>query len=70
MRKKVLIIGANGFTGRRVLDDLSRNIAYRVTGCSLHDDICPGSGDYHLYARTSVTTMRWKNCLKQCDPMS
>ena len=53
MRKKVLIIGANGFTGRRVLDDLSRNIAYRVTGCSLHDDICPGSGDYH-FVRTDI----------------
>lgn len=49
MRKKVLIIGANGFTGRRILDDLSRNVSsYQVTGCSLHDDLCPGSGNYHF----------------------
>lgn len=48
MRKKVLIIGANGFTGRRILDDLARNSAYQVVGCSLHEDCCPGSGDYHF----------------------
>ena len=53
MRKKVLIIGANGFTGRRILDDLSRNLSYQVTGCSLHDDICPGSGDYR-FIRTDI----------------
>lgn len=53
MRKKVLIIGANGFTGRRILDDLSRNMSYRIIGCSLHDDICPGSGDYH-FIRTDI----------------
>lgn len=48
MKKKVLVIGANGFTGRRLLDDLSRNENYAVTGCSLHDDIAPGSGNYHF----------------------
>lgn len=53
MRKKILIIGANGFTGRRILDDLSRNLSYQVTGCSLHDDICPQSGDYH-FVRTDI----------------
>ena len=36
MKKKVLVIGANGFTGRRILNDLSRNDEYIVTGCSLH----------------------------------
>lgn len=53
MRKKVLIIGANGFTGRRILDDLSRNLTYQVTGGSLHDDIAPGSGDYR-FVRTDI----------------
>lgn len=48
MRKKILVIGANGFTGRRILDDLSRNHAYQVAGCSLHEDCCPGSGNYHF----------------------
>lgn len=53
MRKQILIIGANGFTGRRILNDLSRNPSYQVTGCSLHDDICPGSGNYH-FIRTDI----------------
>lgn len=53
MRKKILIIGANGFTGRRILDDLSRNLSYQVTGCSLHEDIAPESGDYH-FIRTDI----------------
>lgn len=48
MGKRILVIGANGFTGRRVLNDLSRNDEYTVTGCSLHDDIAPGSGNYHF----------------------
>lgn len=48
MRKKILVIGANGFTGRRILDDLSRNLTYQVAGCSLHEDCCPGSGNYHF----------------------
>lgn len=53
MKTKVLIIGANGFTGRRMLNDLSRNLAYQVTGCSLHDDICPSSANYH-FIRTDI----------------
>ena len=30
------------------MNDLSRNDEYTVTGCSLHDDIAPGSGNYHF----------------------
>jgi len=48
MKKKILVVGANGFTGRRILNDLSRNDEYVVTGCSMHDDIAPGSGNYHF----------------------
>ena len=47
------MIGANGFTGRRILDDLSRNLSYQTTGCSLHDDICPHSGNYR-FIRTDI----------------
>ena len=47
MRKRILLIGANGFTGRRILNDLSHNLSYQVTGSSMHDDCCPGSGNYH-----------------------
>lgn len=40
---KTLIIGANGFTGRRILQHLSLYEGYELTGCSLHDDILPGA---------------------------
>ncbi len=53
IRKKILIIGANGFTGRRLLDDLSLRQEYVVTGVSLHDDVAPDSGDYH-FIRTDI----------------
>ena len=31
--KKILVIGANGFVGRRILDNLSENGACEVFGC-------------------------------------
>ena len=34
--RNILIIGANGFTGRQLLKDLSVHKQYNVTGCSLH----------------------------------
>lgn len=40
---KTLIIGANGFTGRWILQSLSRQGIYELTGCSLHEDILPGN---------------------------
>ena len=33
MQQKILIVGANGFTGRRILDTLSGKADYQVTGC-------------------------------------
>lgn len=47
---KILIIGANGFTGRRMLirfsagSGLAGGLAYTVAGSSLHPDLLPGSG--------------------------
>lgn len=40
---KTLIIGANGFTGRRILQHLSLHGKYELTGCSLHGDIAPAN---------------------------
>jgi len=40
--KNILVIGANGFTGRRILNDLSNRSTYHVVGCSLQEDILPG----------------------------
>ncbi len=48
----ILIIGANGFTGRRILDDFVAREIYNVTGSSLHDDILPGK-DYR-FIRTDI----------------
>ena len=45
---RVLITGANGFIGRRLLDDLSSRPHYEVTGCSLHDDLCPRADAYRF----------------------
>lgn len=42
--KRVLIIGVNGFTGRRILNDLKEKEEYSITGCSLREDIAPASG--------------------------
>ncbi len=53
MKKKILIIGANGFTGRRILDNLSCHPSYETVGCSLHDDIRPGAGNYR-FIRTDI----------------
>lgn len=51
--KKVLVIGANGFTGRQILKDLSAQKEYKVTACSLREDLYPGIGIYH-YARLNI----------------
>ncbi len=42
--ERILVVGANGFTGRRLLHTLSQKEAYDVTGLSLHADRWPGSG--------------------------
>ena len=39
---KIMLLGANGFTGRRILQRLSRN--HQVVACSLHPDILPEEG--------------------------
>lgn len=53
MSKNVLIVGANGFTGRRILAMLSAQNGYQVTGCSLHPDIYPHTGNY-LFMPTDI----------------
>lgn len=48
----VLIIGANGFTGRRMLNDYAGKPQYSVTGCSLREDIQPGEN--YRFIRTDI----------------
>lgn len=42
--KQILVVGANGFTGRKIFTDLSSCSIYQVTGCSLHPAIAPVQG--------------------------
>lgn len=39
----ILIIGANGFVGRKTLEFFSEKIEYKVTGLSIHEDILPSN---------------------------
>lgn len=50
--KKILIIGANGFVGRRILDKLSAGEEREVVGCSLHPDIRPEGN--HTFACVDI----------------
>ena len=52
--KKILIIGANGFTGRQILNDLSVHAQYKVTGCSLHPDILPNDAGKYRFIETDI----------------
>ena len=52
--KKILIIGANGFTGRQILNDLSVHAQYKVTGCSLHPDISPNDAGKYRFIETYI----------------
>lgn len=49
---KTLIIGANGFTGRRILQNLSLRGSYELTGCSLHGDIA--LGDNYRFVQADI----------------
>lgn len=53
--KKILIIGANGFTGRQILNDLSACKQYKLTGCSLHPDILPNNAGGLSFHRNRYT---------------
>lgn len=52
--KNVLIIGANGFTGRQILKDLSDNKQYKVTGCSLHSDILADNKGKYCFVEADI----------------
>lgn len=52
--KKLLIIGANGFTGRQILNDVSSQPKYTVTGCSLHPDIVSNPTDHYRFITADI----------------
>ena len=41
---RIMILGANGFTGRRILQHLTRKQEHTILACSLHADILPQAG--------------------------
>lgn len=50
---KIMILGANGFTGRRILKRLSSK--HQVLACSLHPDILPEEGyEFHILDMQNV----------------
>ena len=50
---KIMILGANGFTGRRILKRLS--VKHQVLACSLHPDILPEEGyEFHILDMQNV----------------
>lgn len=61
--KKILIIGANGFTGRQILNDLSVHTQYKVTGCSLHPDISPNDVGKYRFIETDIRNEADIKCL-------
>ena len=50
---KIMILGANGFTGRRIIKRLS--FKHQVLACSLHPDILPEEGyEFHILDMQNV----------------
>lgn len=67
--KNIMIIGANGFTGRQILNDLSSKAQYKVTGCSLHPDILPkNGGNYHFITTDIRDEAAVKQLFKDVQP--
>lgn len=69
--RNILIIGANGFTGRQLLNDLSIHKQYNVTGCSLHPDILPTSENtksYHFIETDIRDEVAVKDLFKKVCP--
>ena len=62
---KIMILGANGFTGRRILKRLDPN--HQVMACSLHPDILPEEG-YQFQTLNMVDNDATDSLLKDFQP--
>ena len=62
---KIMILGANGFTGRRILRRLSSQ--HQVMACSLHPDILPETG-YLFQTLDILNTDETDTLLKDFQP--
>lgn len=68
MRKRVLVVGANGFTGRRIMNMLANNTDYQVSGCSLHPDLCPNAGNYRFIEADICDEKAVNRLFEECNP--
>lgn len=59
--KRVLVIGANGFTGRSVLEHLSLSGQYILFALSLSDDITPNSQYKYSFTKGNICNFEWFN---------
>lgn len=59
--KRVLVIGANGFSGRSVLEHLSLNDYYSLHALSLRKDISPNSQYKYSFTEGDICDFIWFN---------
>lgn len=68
MNKKILIVGANGFTGRHLLYAFAKKPDWQVTGCSLHPDICPPAHGYRFLETDITNEAELKKRMEEVQP--
>lgn len=68
MNKKILIVGANGFTGRHLLYAFAKKPDWQVTGCSLHPDICPPAHGYRFLETDITNEAELKKQMEEVQP--
>lgn len=65
--KKIIVIGANGFAGRRILDNLSTYSDYCLIGISLHPDIRE-TGRHQFYISNLTDYQAIDRIIKEIQP--
>ncbi|MDD4589246.1 MAG: SDR family oxidoreductase [Parabacteroides sp.] len=65
--KKIIVIGANGFAGRRILDNLSTYSYYSLIGISLHPDIRE-TGRHQFYISNLTDYQTIDRIIKEIQP--
>ena len=68
MCKRVLVVGANGFTGRRIMNMLATDTDYQVSGCSLHPDLYPHAGNYRFIEADICDEKAVNRLFEECNP--
>lgn len=64
---KILVLGANGFVGRRLLTRITQNGDYDILACSQREDIHPQTG-YRFQVLDLTDSSRLLQCLNDFHP--